>query len=180
LTASETKTLGRGYVHVYTGDGKGKTTAALGLAVRAAGHEIPTFIQQFMKGTAYGELTALDGHPYIHIEQCGGTECIRRDEVNDAHRFQARKGLKRAQEAMLSGRYGIVVLDEVNVAIWFDLVPEADVLELLAGRPKNVEVVLTGRNATDRVVREADLVTDFRQVKHYYQRGILARDGIER
>jgi cob(I)alamin adenosyltransferase len=168
------------FIQVYTGDGKGKTTAALGLAIRAAGHGIHTYIGQFMKGQPYGELTALRDHPQITIEQFGDTRCMRRDEVTDEDRSRARAGLKRATVAMLSDRHGIVVLDEINVAVWFGLIPESDVLGFLSRRPSDVEVVLTGRKATEGIIQAAHLVTEFKQVKHYYEQGILARDGIER
>ena len=170
----------QGFVQVYTGDGKGKTTAAVGLAVRAAGHGIDSYIGQFMKGQPYGELTALRDHPNITIEQFGSARCIRREEVSEEDRSRAERGLEKAREAMLSGRYEVVVLDEINVAVWFGLVAEDDVLDFLACRPAHVEVVLTGRRATERLVREAHLVTEFKQVKHYYEKGIPARDGIER
>ena len=172
--------MNRGFVQVYTGDGKGKTTAAVGLAVRAAGHGIATYIGQFMKGQPYGELTALRDHPQITIEQYGSAECRRLDEVTDEDRSRAREGLETAREAMVSKRYGIVVLDEVNVAVWFGLLTEADLLEFLAQRPDDVELVLTGRRAPPGIVQKADLVTECLPIKHYHSRGILARDGIER
>ena len=170
----------RGFVQVYTGDGKGKTTAAVGLAVRAAGHGIATYVGQFLKGQTYGEVTALREEPQITIEQYGSEHCVRRDELSEEDRSRAAAGLEKAREAMLSGRYGIVVLDEINVAVWFGLLAEAEVLEFLDQRPGGVELVLTGRGATAALVRAADLVTDFMPVKHYYERGIQARDGIER
>jgi cob(I)alamin adenosyltransferase len=173
-------TMKQAFIQVYTGDGKGKTTAALGLAIRAAGHGIRTYIGQFMKGQPYGELIALRDHPSITIEQFGGAHCIRREEVTEEDRSRARAGLERATKAMLSRRYGIVVLDEINVALWFGLIPETELLDFLARRPGDVEVVLTGREATERLIREAHLVTEFKQVKHYYEQGVLARDGIER
>jgi cob(I)alamin adenosyltransferase len=151
----------------------------VGLAVRAAGHGIDSYIGQFMKGQPYGEVAALREHPNITIEQFGGAHCIRREEVTDEHRSQARAGLKKTREAMLSGSYEVVVLDEINVAIFFGLVAEDDVLDFLACRPADVEIVLTGRRASERLIREADLVTEFKQVKHYYEKGILAREGIE-
>jgi len=174
------KSARRGYVQLYTGDGKGKTTAALGLALRAAGHGMRTYIGQFMKGQFYGELEALRDHPFITIEQYGDVRCIRREEVTPAHVAQAQEGLKRAQAAMLSGQYDIVVLDEVNVALWFGLLEVGDVLALLDRRPQAVEVVLTGRRAPAELIERADLVTEMREVKHYYQQGVLAREGIER
>lgn len=172
--------LSKGYVQVYTGDGKGKTTAALGLALRASGHEMRTYIGQFMKGQRYGELEALRDHPYITIEQYGDVRCIRREEVTPEHVAQARRGLERAREAMLSGRYDIVVLDEVNVAIWFGLLTVEEVLAFLDQRPEHVEVILTGRRAPPELIERADLVTEMREIKHYYQQGVLARKGIER
>lgn len=170
----------QGFVQVYTGDGKGKTTAAVGLAVRAAGHGIAVHIGQFMKGTAYGEVTELRDHPRITIEQYGTERCLRREEVTAEDRARAEDGLRRSREAMLSGRYGLIVLDEINVAVWFGLLAEAAVLELLEERPGEIELVLTGRRAAEALVRAADLVTEFQSIKHYYDRGILARDGIER
>ena len=170
----------RGYVQVYTGDGKGKTTAALGLALRAAGHGMRTYVGQFMKGQHYGELEALRDHPLITIEQYGDVRCIRREEVTAEHVAQARRGLERARQAMLSGQYHIVVLDEINVAIWFGLLGVEDVLSVLDERPAEVEVVLTGRRAPPELIERADLVTEMREVKHYYQRGVPAREGIER
>lgn len=172
--------LAKGYVQVYTGDGKGKTTAALGLALRAAGHGMRTYIGQFMKGQRYGELDALRGHPYITIEQYGDVRCIRREEVTPEHIAQAHRGLQRAREAMLSGEYDIVVLDEVNVSIWFGLLTVEEVLAFIEEKPPEVELVLTGRRAPPELIDRADLVTEMREVKHYYRHGVMARDGIER
>jgi len=172
--------LTRGYVQVYTGDGKGKTTAALGLALRASGHEMRTYIGQFMKGQRYGELDALRDHPHITIEQYGDVRCIRREEVTPEHVAQARRGLARAREAMLSGEYDIIVLDEVNVTVWFRLLDVEQVLAFLDEKPERVEVILTGRRAPQELIERADLVTEMREVKHYYEQGVLARDGIER
>jgi cob(I)alamin adenosyltransferase len=170
----------RGYVQVYTGDGKGKTTAALGLALRASGHGMRTYIGQFMKGQHYGELEALRDHPLIAIEQYGDVRCIRREEVTPEHVAQAHRGLERAREAMLSCRYDLVVLDEVNVAIWFGLLTVEEVLALLDQRPSDIEVILTGRRAPQELIERADLVTEMQAVKHYYQQGVAARKGIER
>lgn len=172
--------LSKGYVQVYTGDGKGKTTAALGLALRASGHGLHTYIGQFMKGQRYGELEALRDHPLITLEQYGDPRCIRREEVTPQHREEAHKGLLRAREVMLSGDYDLVVLDEANVAIWFGLLTAEEVLDLLDDKPEHVEVVLTGRRAPQVLIDRADLVTEMREVKHYYQQGVVARVGIER
>ncbi len=172
--------LPQGYIQVYTGDGKGKTTAALGLAVRAAGHAMHTYIGQFMKARHSGEKEALRGHPFITIEQYGHDAFIRREEVTDEHRARAQEGLQRAREAMLSERYDIVILDEINAAIWFGLVTLEQVLALLDDKPAWVELVLTGRRAPQEVIDRADLVTEMRQIKHYYEHQVPARTGIER
>jgi len=168
-----------GYVHVYTGDGKGKTTAAIGLAVRAAGYGLLTYIGQFMKGQRYGELTALRQLPGITVEQYGDQGCIRKEEVSPAHRARANAGLRLAREATLSRRYDIIVLDEVNVALWFGLLEEEAVVKLLDERPPEIEMVLTGRGAPKALLDRADLVTEMRAVKHYYNHGLQAREGIE-
>jgi cob(I)alamin adenosyltransferase len=176
----ERKRFSKGYVQVYTGDGKGKTTAALGLALRASGHGLRTYIGQFMKGQRYGELEALRDHPFITLEQYGEPLCIRREDVTADHVIQAQEGLARAREAMSSGNYDIVVLDEVNVSIWFGVLDTAEVLALLNEKPDHVEVVLTGRRAPQALIDRADLVTEMRMVKHYYEQGVMARTGIER
>ena len=168
-----------GYVHVYTGDGKGKTTAAIGLAVRAAGHDRRTYIGQFMKGQEYGELVALERLPQITIEQYGDPVCIRKEDVTSKHITDAEAGLERVTKALMSGRYDVVVLDEVNVALWFGLLTEEAVLKLLDARPPEIELVLTGRRAPQAILDRADLVTEMREVKHYYADGVVARKGIE-
>jgi cob(I)alamin adenosyltransferase len=170
----------KGYIHIYTGDGKGKTTAAIGLAIRAAGYGMKTYIGQFMKGQHYGELTALRDHPCITIEQYGDVECVHREEITQKHMDQAQHGLKQAQKAIHSHRYDIIILDEINVAVWFDLIKAEEVLKLLNERPKNVEFILTGRRAPEAFLEMADLVSEVKEVKHYYNRGVKARTGIER
>ena len=119
-------------------------------------------------------------HPLITIEQYGDVRCIRKEEVTADHVAQAHRGLERAREAMLSGEYDIVVLDEVNVTIWFGLLTVEEVLALLDQRPAHVELILTGRRAPQELIDRADLVTEMRMVKHYYEQGVLARKGIER
>ncbi len=168
------------FIQVYTGDGKGKTTAALGLSIRAAGHGLKTYIGQFMKGQHYGELTALRDNPFITIEQYGDVECIHRNQVTQKHMDQAEQGLIKARDAMLSGQYDMVILDEINVTIWFGLLTVKQVLDFLEKRPESVEIILTGRNAPQEFIQYADLVSEIKEVKHYYHQGILARDGIER
>ena len=168
------------YVQVYTGNGKGKTTAAFGLALRASGHGIACYVGQFMKGRVYGEAVALRGHSRITVEQYGDDRCVGKQDVRDEDRRRARDGLRRVEAAIRSGRYGLVVLDEVNVAVSYGLLDVRELMRLLSRRPPGVELVLTGRYAPEEAIEAADLVTEFREIKHYYTRGVAARDGIER
>jgi cob(I)alamin adenosyltransferase len=170
---------GRGYVHVYTGEGKGKTTAAFGLALRAAGHGKHVYVGQFMKGSPYGEIAALRDNPLVVVEQFGDPGCIRRDQVTQRHRGHAGDGLARSTAALTSGANALVVLDELDVALWFGLLTEAECLALIEARPPAVELVITGRCAPQAVLDRADLVTEMREVKHYYRQGVQARAGIE-
>jgi cob(I)alamin adenosyltransferase len=167
-------------IHVYTGDGKGKTTAALGLALRAAGHGWRTFFGQFMKGQEYGELEAaqLLGDR-LTIRQFGRPTFVHADEASPEDVRIAREGLAAAREAMLSQEYEIVVLDEINVALYFELLTIEDVLALIDAKPPQVELVLTGRRVPQEILDRADYVTEMREIEHPYQRGIRARKGIE-
>lgn len=176
----EKQARNKGYIQIYTGDGKGKTTAALGIAIRAAGYGMKTYIGQFMKGQHYGELTALKNHPHIIIEQYGDTEHVHREKVTQKHIDQAHHGLERARQMLLSNQYDIIILDEINVAIWFDLLKQEKVIEVLNERPEHVEVILTGRHAPELLIDLADLVSDVKEIKHYYNIGVKARIGIER
>ena len=171
-----------GYVQVYTGDGKGKTTAALGLAFRAAGHGFRTYIAQFLKGQPSGETEAAQKlAPLIRVERFGREGFIDvKAGPDDEDIARAREGLARALEAMLSGEFRIVVLDEVDTAVHFGVLTEREVLDFLDRRPRDVEVVLTGRYAPDSFVARADLVTEMREVKHYFAGGVQAREGIEK
>ncbi len=175
--------LERGLIQVYTGDGKGKTTASLGLAFRAAGHGMKTLIIQFMKGCVfYGELeSAKRMEPYIRIVQVGREEFVKRGDPDPIDIELAKKGMELAREAISSGEYDIIVLDEINVAVDYGLIPLEEVLDLMENKPSNVELVLTGRYAHPEIVKRADLVTEMLEIKHYYsEKGIDARDGIER
>ena len=174
-------TLGRlGLIQVYTGDGKGKTTAALGLALRAAGHGMRTYVGQFMKGRPYGENAALTRlGSDVTVEQFGIDGWVHVDDVTPAQREAAQVGLARAREALLGGKYDIVILDEVNTAVHFGVLTEAEVLEFIDHKPPETELVLTGRRAPRALLDRADLVTEMREVRHPFQRGIEARRGIE-
>lgn len=177
-----TELLNKGYVQVYTGNCKGKTTSALGLAFRAMGRGLKTYIGQFMKGQYYSELKAAEMvSPYITIEQYGKDSFIHVVNPPDEEDVQmARSGLARAKEAMFSGTYDIIVFDEINTANYFNLITTEEMLEVIKTKPDGVEVIFTGRYAPAEVIEAADLVTEMVEVKHYYEQGVPARDGIER
>jgi cob(I)alamin adenosyltransferase len=174
-----------GYFQVYTGNGKGKTTAAIGLGVRALGAGMSVYIGQFIKGMRYSEIATLEtlaaalGPGRLVVEQYGRGCFIHRDP-EQADIDLASEGLARARDALVSGRYGLVILDELNVAIKVGVIAEADALAIVAARPPAVELVVTGRYATEAMLATADLVTEMLEVKHYYKNGVEARDGIER
>lgn len=171
-----------GYLQIYTGNGKGKTTAALGLAFRAAGHGLKTYVAQFLKGQPTGEIEAAKKlAPLIRIEQFGREGFITvKDGPDDEDVSRASAGLARALEAMLSGDYRIIVLDEVSTAVHFKILPEKDVLDFIDRRPPAIELVLTGRYAPAPFVDRADLVTEMKDIKHYFDKGVKAREGIEK
>jgi cob(I)alamin adenosyltransferase len=175
-----TKKGQRGCFQVYTGDGKGKTTAALGLALRASGRGMPVYIGQFMKGQDYGELHALPRLGTVTVEQYGDPGWVYRGKVTEEQRALARAGLEKGRAALVSGRYRIVILDEINMAVWFGLIGLEEALGLVAARPPGVELVFTGRRADAALIEAADLVTEMREVKHYYAQGVPAREGIEK
>jgi cob(I)alamin adenosyltransferase len=170
----------KGYIQVYTGDGKGKTTAALGLALRAAGAGLKVFVAQFLKLGDYSEITALKRMAdLITVEQFGLGRFIRGvPEPEDI--AAARRGLARVQEIFAAGRHAVVILDEANVAAACGLFSPVDLMDLISVRPEGVEVVLTGRNAAAEILARADLVTEMKALKHYYQEGVAARVGIEK
>jgi cob(I)alamin adenosyltransferase len=177
--AADEKLWNRGLVHVYTGNGKGKTTAALGLALRAAGAGLDVRIVQFMKASETGELEALKRlSDRITVCRFGKKEFVR-DRGAGGDREEAKKGLETARDALLSGRYRLVILDEILPAIEMDLLSTNDVLNLMDLRHPGTELVLTGRNAPAELIEAADLVTEMREVKHYHSRGLPARRGIE-
>jgi len=169
-------------VQVYTGNCKGKTTASLGLAFRAMGRGLKTYIGQFMKGQYYAELKSAEMcKPYITIEQYGKDTFIHVQYPPLEEDVQmAKDGLEKAKKAMHSGEYSIIVFDEINTAHYFHLITTEEMLEIIKTRPENVEVVFTGRYAPQEVIEAADLVTEMVEIKHYYRKGVPARDGIER
>lgn len=173
--------LTQGMVQVYTGNGKGKTTASLGLAFRAAGHGLKIRIIQFMKGsTVYGELeSAKRLAPEIIIEQVGRDTFVSRSHPDAEDVRLAREGFDKAKGIVLSGDYDLVILDEINCAVDFGLIPLKEVVDLIRFKPAHTELVLTGRGAPPEILDLADLVTEMKEVKHYFNSGRHARTGIE-
>ncbi len=170
----------RGYVHVYTGDGKGKTTAALGLAVRAAGAGLKVYIAQFIKMGDYSEIKALKRFSdLIMIEQYGLGRFLDK-KPSKADIAIARKGLEVVRNVMASGKVDMVIMEEANVAANFGLFPVQEIVQLIVNKPKEIELVITGRSASSQVIEVADLVTEMKMIKHYYQKGVQARVGIEK
>jgi cob(I)alamin adenosyltransferase len=169
-----------GYVHVYTGDGKGKTTAALGLAIRAAGAGFNVFIGQFVKGLHYSEMESLHRlESRITLKQFGlGCFILRKPTVDDIR--AAKEGLGVIRQVFQENNHRLIILDEANVAVQCDLFPVEELLSLVDAKPRNVELVITGRSARKEVIERADLVTEMCEVKHYYRNGIQARIGIEK
>ncbi len=177
----KTMKMDRGFVQLYTGDGKGKTTSSLGLAIRAAGWGMKVYIGQFMKGIEYGEVKLIKERlgDLITVEMFGGKEHVQPGNPTPEDVERARHGLERVRLA-LKGNYDVVIADEISVAVSFGLLKEDDVLELIASKPPEKELILTGRYATKRMIELADLVTEMKEVKHYYQKGVTSRPGIER
>jgi cob(I)alamin adenosyltransferase len=175
------KRLTKGYIHIYTGNGKGKTTAALGQALRAAGNDLKTFFVMFMKDFPYGELKSLKlMSKWISLEQHGNDRFVFCKQAPDANDFKAAKlALDQARQAMLSDKYDLVILDEVCVAIYYSLVKTKDIVSLMAEKPETVELILTGRYCPPELIEKADLVTEMQEIKHYFQEGVVAREGIE-
>ncbi|MBU0735248.1 MAG: cob(I)yrinic acid a,c-diamide adenosyltransferase [Proteobacteria bacterium] len=170
----------KGYIQVYTGNGKGKTAAAFGLALRAAGAGLRVYIAQFVKGTKYSGLKAVERlSDAITLRQYGFGFFLNREPDEEDIRA-AREGLKEVREMMCSGRYDLVILDEANIAAYYGLFSVEDLLNFIHAKPEEVELVLTGRMADPRIIEAADLVTEMREVKHYCYKGIEAGIGIEK
>jgi len=170
----------RGYIQVYTGDGKGKTTAALGLALRAAGAGLKVFMAQFIKKGDYSEIKTLKRlSDCVSVEQFG---CGRfsKGKPADEDIAKAHEGLRRIKEIFSTGKHSVVILDEANVAVSCGLFEVQELVEIIDRKPENVELVITGRNAAPQIVDKADLVSEVNAVKHYFQNGVKARIGIEK
>ncbi len=170
----------RGLVQIFTGDGKGKTSAALGVVLRALGRGLKVYIVVFMKGDyPYGEWNFLSKIPNVKIARFGFRAFTDPANIKPEEIEQARLALAAAREAMLSGDYKLVVLDEVNVAVAWKLIALDEVVKLICDRPQEVEIILTGRQADAKLIEMADLVTECVKIKHPYDKGIMARPGID-
>lgn len=164
---------------LFTGDGKGKTTAALGAALRAAGHGATVCMIQFMKGRPYGELAAARKIPGFTIEQHGRDEFVDPQQPEEIDIELARRGWSRAREIVSAGKTDMLILDEINVAVSFGLIPLPEVVELIKNRPAGMDFILTGRYAPPALIELAHTVTEMKEIKHHYQNGIQMRKGIE-
>jgi len=172
--------MDRGYVHVFTGDGKGKTTAAIGLVLRAAGSGHKILFAQFNKRGEYSEIKALNRlSDLITIEQFGHGRFINGNPHKDDI-LAAQKGLKIIKTLIDENTYNMIVLDEINVAVKFGLITENDLLSLIVNKPRRLEMIITGRYASPRIIQAADNVTEMKAHKHYYSDGVMARVGIDK
>ncbi|MBD3384935.1 cob(I)yrinic acid a,c-diamide adenosyltransferase [candidate division KSB1 bacterium] len=170
----------KGYVQIYTGNGKGKTTAALGAALRAAGAGYYVFIGQFLKGMNYSELNALKHYRnLIEVEQYGRRYFIK-DKPDSRDIKLAQEGFARCRKIVENPKYGMVILDEINIAVYFKLLAVESIIDLIQNKTESVELILTGRYAHERLIQMADLVTEMKEIKHYFHKGVNAREGIEK
>ena len=180
MTERASEQLGRGLVQIFTGDGKGKTSAALGTVLRALGHGLRAYVAFFMKGSyPNGEYNILSQLANVNAARFGSSGFVNPANVKPEEKEQARLALAAAREAMLSGNYDLVVLDEVNLAVAWKLIELYEVVRLISDKPQNVELILTGRQADTELVKLADLVTEVLKIKHPYDKGVMARKGID-
>jgi len=169
----------KGLIHTYTGSGKGKTTAALGLGIRAAGAGFKVYMIQFMKGRRYSELDSIENIQNFSIVQYGRDEFVSKENPKQIDIDLAQKGFLHAQEIIKKGKFDMVILDEINVAVDFNLIDLKDLLNLINNKPEKLELVLTGRYSHPEVIKIADIVTEMLEIKHPYQKGIMARKGVD-
>lgn len=169
----------KGYVHIYTGNGKGKTTAALGLSLRAICAGKKVYFGQFVKGMEYSELKAVEYLPNLEIKQYG-KDCFIYNEPTDEDIKLAQEGLEELGQILKEGSYDLVVLDELNIALFYKLFSLDQLIDVLDQRADHVEVVITGRYAPEKLIDYGDLVTEMKEIKHYYMKGVEARTGIEK
>ena len=169
----------KGYIHVYTGPGKGKTTAAIGLGVRAAGAGLKVHMIQFMKGRRYSELDAIDSLTNFTFSQHGRDEFVSKENPEKIDIDLAQEGFSKAKQLIKDEKYDLIILDELNVAVDYNLIALNDVIDLIEQKPEKLELVLTGRYAHPEISKIADVVTEMLEIKHPYQQGVQARKGID-
>ncbi|QEK11048.1 cob(I)yrinic acid a,c-diamide adenosyltransferase [Crassaminicella thermophila] len=172
--------MDKGYIHVYTGNGKGKTTAALGLALRAAGAGKKIFIAQFVKSMEYSEIKALKSLKDSIDIKLYGHGCFITKNPDKKDILAAQEALKKVRNILVSNKYDIVILDEITIAIFYNLLSTQDVLSLLEDKPDHVELIITGRYCPQEIIDKAHLVTEMKEIKHYYTQGVLSREGIDK
>ena len=169
----------KGLIHVYTGDGKGKTTAAIGLGIRAVGTGLRVYMIQFMKGRRYSEIDALEKIPGFTVVQFGRDEFVSKQKPEQIDIDLAQKGLAHARDILKKNNHDVVILDEINVAVDYHLLTVQDVVDLMKQKPENMELVLTGRYAKPEIIQQADLVSEMLEIKHPFQKGVPCRKGID-
>ena len=171
--------MDKGYIHVYTGNGKGKTTSAIGLGVRAAGAGKKVHMIQFMKGRRYSEIDGLEHVSQFTVSQHGRDEFVNKEHPEQIDIDMAQEGFETAKKLVTSNKYDMIILDEINVAIDYHLITLEDVMELIKNKPTRLELVLTGRYATPALVQQADYVSEVLELKHPYQQSVLGRKGVD-
>lgn len=172
--------VGLGMIHVYTGDGKGKTTSSIGLGIRAAGHGFKVYMIQFMKGKInYGELETVKLIPNFEIRQFGRPDFVDKNNPEEIDTQLAKEGLEHAKKIVSAGEVDMLILDEVNVAVEWGLFSYREIIDIIKNKPEKMELVLTGRHAPREFIELADTVTEMKEIKHPYMEGIIARKGIE-
>ncbi|MAF14266.1 MAG: cob(I)yrinic acid a,c-diamide adenosyltransferase [Parcubacteria group bacterium] len=167
-----------GKIHVYTGDGKGKTTSSFGLTMRAIGAGYKVYIIQFLKGQDYSELKIIKKLPKVGFKRFGLKTFVYQKGTR-VDKSLAKQALDWSFKIVKSGKYDMVILDEIFPAVFFKLIKNSDIIKIIKAKPENVELVMTGRRAPEQVIKLADYVTDMKEVKHPYQKGLVARKGIE-
>jgi cob(I)alamin adenosyltransferase len=169
----------KGYIHVYTGNGKGKTTSAIGLGIRVTGAGLKVHLLQFMKGRRYSELNTLDKIKNFTYSQHGRDEFVNKKKPEKIDIDMAQEGFKYAKKLIKSNKYDLIILDEINVAVDFNLIDIEDVLKLIMGKPEKLELVLTGRYVNPKIIKTAEYVTEMLEIMHPYQKGVQARKGFD-
>ncbi|MDD5669663.1 MAG: cob(I)yrinic acid a,c-diamide adenosyltransferase [Candidatus Omnitrophica bacterium] len=165
-------------IHIYTGNGKGKTTAGIGLAVRAAGSGLKVFIGQFLKKNDCGELKILRSIKNITIEQFG-LDCQIKKQFTERDKLKAEQSLLKIEGIIVGGKYDVIILDEIIVCVALGLLKKDRIIKIMKSYPAKIELIMTGRNACQSIIKYADLVSEVKERKHYFQKGLIARKGIE-